>query len=357
VLLVQQAAFDWNASYVLPAGLRFRATPAGALQVDGGGAEVSVEVPGEWVPLLLGFGRPRPAEAVFEDACRRGPLDREGAARALAAWTAQGLLRAARSGPPALTRLTLFARAVAELLAEPSGRFGLRSPFELQQPLLFYPGLETREVHDHRRLPWVAGLERAFPAIQREFHELMEAGGAFAAVHRERTSRGEWAAAYLWAFGEKVEDTCSRCPETARVLAAIPGVAQFGTTLFSALAPRSQIAPHHGYTNAKLRCQLPLRVPGGCKLKVGDQEIAQEEGRCIVFDDSFLHSAWNDSGEPRFVLVFDFFHPDLTAAEIFYLSRLAHQRQLGKPYLADAAAAERVGWAGPAAGSGAEPAG
>src|SRR5579862_9457090 len=68
----------------------------------------------------------------------------------------------------------------------------------------------------------------------------------------------------------------------------------------------------------ELRCQLPLQVPGGCKLKVGDQEVEQQEGRCIVFDDSFLHSAWNDSGEARFVLVFDFFHPDLTVPEIVY---------------------------------------
>jgi hypothetical protein len=43
--------------------------------------------------------------------------------------------------------------------------------------------------------------------------------------------------------------------ETARLLAAIPGVERFGTSLFSALAPKSQIAPHFGLTNAKLRCR------------------------------------------------------------------------------------------------------
>lgn len=165
---------------------------------------------------------------------------------------------------------------------------------------------------------------------------------------------GEWAASYLWAFGKKVEETCCLCPETTRILGSIPGVAEFGTTMYSGLAPHTQIAPHFGYSNAKLRCQLPLRVPGRCKLKVGEHEIEQREGRCIIFDDSFLHSAWNDSDEPRFVLVFDFFHPDLLPDEVRYLSHLASERQLAKDLLDQAAAGGRVGWASPEARSGEE---
>ena len=45
--------------YVIPAGARFRTTPAGALQVDGEGGESSVEVPREWVGTYLGFARPQ----------------------------------------------------------------------------------------------------------------------------------------------------------------------------------------------------------------------------------------------------------------------------------------------------------
>jgi hypothetical protein len=336
--------FDWSASYVLPARLRLRPTPAGALQVDGEAADVSVEVARDQVPLLLAFARPLTAAAAYDAACREREVDRDGFRDSLQRWEAQGLLRTAAASPPTPARLALFAKAADEFFAQPSRRFPLRSPFELQRPVVYYPGLDTREIHDRRRLPWVATLESSFAVIQQEFSQLLEAGADFANVHRAHTSAGEWAAAYLWAFGRRIDDTCRRCPETVRALAAIPGVAQFGTTLFSALAPHTQIAPHHGYTNAKLRCQLPLRVPAGCRLKVGDQEVEQQEGRCIVFDDSFLHCAWNDSDEARFVLVFDFFHPDLTAAEIFYLSQLAHRQRLAEPYLADAAVGDKVGW-------------
>ncbi len=341
--------FDWSDSYVIPARSRFRPTPAGALQADTEAGEGSVEVAGDWVGLYLGFAQPQTAEAVYQRCAHQPGIARKSFRRQVQAWTREGLLQTSGTNPPAATRLALFARAAEEFFTDSARRFPLRSHFDLQRPRVFYPGLRTAEIHDHRHFPWVGTLEASFPVIQKELMGLLEAGPAFATVHRAHTSAGEWAAAYLWVFGQKVEETCRSCPETARVLGAIPGVAQFGTTLYSALAPHTRIAPHFGFTNAKLRCQLPLRVPGACKLKVGDLEVEQQEGRCIVFDDSFLHSAWNDSGEPRFVLVFDFFHPDLTVAEIFYLSSLAHRHQLAEPYFGDAG--EKAAWVSPAAGA------
>jgi len=333
--------FDWNSPYVIPASLSFRPTPSGSLQVAGEAGQPTVEVQREWASLLLVFSRSRIAEAAYEVATQEWEVDRESFQKLLQSWLGQGLLRLSETDQQVPARLALFTKAMA---ADASLSFPVRSHFALQRPMEFYPGLDTREIHDRERFPWVAVLEDAFPVIREEFARLAGAGPGFSTVYRAQTSTGEWAASYLWVFGERVEETCRSCPETARILSSIPGVAEFGTTLFSALAPHTNIAPHYGFSNAKLRCQLPLRVPGQCKLKVGDQEIEQQEGRCIVFDDSFLHSAWNDSDEPRFVLVFDFFHPDLTPGEIQYLSRLASERALAKPLLDRAAASEKVGW-------------
>ena len=41
-----------------------------------------------------------------------------------------------------------------------------------------------------------------------------------------------------------------------------------------------------------------------------------------MFDDSLEHEAWNHTTEPRIVLIIDFWHPDLTPAEIAYLEGL-----------------------------------
>jgi aspartyl/asparaginyl beta-hydroxylase (cupin superfamily) len=331
--------FDWSRPYVVPTSLRFRPTPSGGLQLDGGGTEESVEVQRDWAPLVLAFARSQTPEEAYEAATEEWEVDRESFQQILGTLIEKGLLRPYEAGPTAPSRLALFQRA------QEAGAPPLRSHFPLQKPPEFYPGLETREIHDRERFPWVATLEEAFPVIREEFDRLL-GSASFSTVYRGQTTTGEWAGSYLWVFGEKVEETCRLCPETARLLAAIPGVAEYGTTLYSGLAPHTFIAPHYGYTNAKLRCQLPLRVPGRCRLKVGDLEIEQREGRCIVFDDSFLHSAWNDSGEPRFVIVFDFFHPDLTPEEIDYLLRLARERKLAKAVFHQAKGGERVDWAG-----------
>jgi aspartyl/asparaginyl beta-hydroxylase (cupin superfamily) len=113
----------------------------------------------------------------------------------------------------------------------------------------------------------------------------------------------------------------------------------FGNIQYSkALSPTTHVAKHHGSTNKKLRCHLPLRVPKGtgadghpppCWLRVGSETVPLQEGVAIVFDDSFEHEAANDhSLEPRVVLVVDFWHPDFTDEEVLRRnSRYTHYRK------------------------------
>ncbi len=63
-------------------------------------------------------------------------------------------------------------------------------------------------------------------------------------------------------------------------------------------------------------------MPQRCGLRVGGVERTWEEGRCLVFDDSFTHEAWNNSAQARLVLVVDLWHPDLTDDETALLTGL-----------------------------------
>ena len=42
------------------------------------------------------------------------------------------------------------------------------------------------------------------------------------------------------------------------------------------------------------------------------EEIVWEEGKVVVFDDSFEHEIWNLSSHPRLILILDLIHPDMT---------------------------------------------
>jgi aspartyl/asparaginyl beta-hydroxylase (cupin superfamily) len=104
----------------------------------------------------------------------------------------------------------------------------------------------------------------------------------------------------------------------------------------------------------RLRCHLGIDVPAGCGIRVGGVERSWERGRCIVFDDSFPHEAWNESDEPRIVLIVDVWHPDLSDDEVALLEGLhryaaAHGANLQRYWAnneaarsADAAAAHRT---------------
>ena len=85
--------------------------------------------------------------------------------------------------------------------------------------------------------------------------------------------------------------------------------------MFSLLKARASIPPHHGMINTRLICHLPLVVPGGGALRVGNERRGWEVGKLLLFDDTIEHEATNDADADRIVLIFDVWRPELTAAE------------------------------------------
>jgi aspartyl/asparaginyl beta-hydroxylase (cupin superfamily) len=60
---------------------------------------------------------------------------------------------------------------------------------------------------------------------------------------------------------------------------------------------------------------LPLIVPEGCWLRVGNETRRWNEGKLLIFDDSFEHEAKNDSSDTRIILIFDLWRPELSDGE------------------------------------------
>jgi len=115
-----------------------------------------------------------------------------------------------------------------------------------------------------------------------------------------------WEVLGFYAFKNKIELNCQRCPKTAAILEKIPGVS---TALFSCLQPRCHIKPHVGYyqySEKILRVHLGIVVPKGCTLRVNGEGREWEEGKVLVFDDTFRHEAWNPSEDTlRIVFMLD----------------------------------------------------
>ena len=202
----------------------------------------------------------------------------------------------------------------------------------LQQPsFLFVPGLPDRPWWEREAFPFLAALEAQTGAIREELLQVLaeEEGLApyvdmpddapAAPMWRTLNRSPSWSGYHLYRHGERVEAHARRCPRTMAALDALPLLHIPGhgpEALFSVLRPGTHIPPHTGVINGRLTAHLPLVVPADCgALAVAREPRGWNEGECLVFDDSYVHEAWNRSEHTRVVLIFDLWNPDLATAE------------------------------------------
>ena len=206
---------------------------------------------------------------------------------------------------------------------------GRRQIYPQQPSVFYYPYLAQRQFFEREEFDWVPAIEAATPVIRQELLALLGQGADFRPYVEDEQNRPvrqfhhlnnnpEWSAFYLWRDGKLVEENAGRCPRTVEALKQVPLSAIGARTpavLFSRLEPGAHIPPHHGMLNSRLICHLPIIVPPGCWLRVGNETREWEEGKLLIFDDSMAHEAKNPTGELRIILLFDIWRPELTAAE------------------------------------------
>lgn len=218
-----------------------------------------------------------------------------------------------------MNRIEYFFQAFSK--TEPS----LQSKHPLQRPTRVYiPGLTDKPWHDPVDFEWTKILEESYKTIKEEllnlrlldrngFQPNLEPQDFFPSYHKTGLNK-QWNLFYLFFHGKKFESNCALCPETTKIIESIPRIT--GTIHFSILTAKTHIPPHCGAFNCILRCQLPLIVPPNCQLRIANETRTLVEGKPLIFDDTFLHEAWNKSDYSRAVLVFEVYHPDLTDTEI-----------------------------------------
>lgn len=201
-----------------------------------------------------------------------------------------------------------------------------------QRPrFLYFPDLPNTAYHDPMLQPWAAQLRDAFPVIREEALVATQAERElpdFIAPPRNGPKdtfvggdgpEPSWKAFFFYRHGERYDANHERAPRTSAVLESIELCRirdEAPEILFSVLRPGSHIKPHHGVSNVRLVMHLPLVVPPGCALRVidhGDHEW--QEGRLMMFDDTYLHEAWNRSDRTRLILLMDCWNPHLHASE------------------------------------------
>jgi Flp pilus assembly protein TadD len=199
---------------------------------------------------------------------------------------------------------------------------------ERRRPAFFYvPQLGDAPWFEPESFDWAADLQAAAPELAKEVAGSLdiEVDGLPYIAQQEQSEtwsslagRTNWSALHFWNDAVPNERALARFPKVRAALERLPLVMSEGVPVeafLSILKPRTRIPPHFGNSNHRLTVHLPLIVPASCGLKVGGETRETQFGRLMIFDDSYEHSAWNDSDAARIVLIFEIWHPALSAAE------------------------------------------
>jgi aspartate beta-hydroxylase len=207
-----------------------------------------------------------------------------------------------------------------------------------QRPgFLYFPDLPAQPFFDVGQFSWVEEYESCTAAISQELAAILERKDGVEPVHahltekqlepllRNQRAAAAWDAYYFYRHGASYDDNRRRCPQTATALDRLP-LARIREhapeAMFSLLTPGTHILPHRGVTNVRTVTHLPLVVPDNCVLKVSGEERGWRAGKCLAFDDTYEHEAWNESDSIRVVLIADIWNPHLSEAERAALSEL-----------------------------------
>ncbi|MCA1612735.1 MAG: aspartyl/asparaginyl beta-hydroxylase domain-containing protein [Acidobacteria bacterium] len=253
------------------------------------------------------------------------------AALCVSLWLLRVVLRATRKKrrrAEGLTRLLDSAQAEAgadglrrieEFVQLESGRMKATPPVLIRGAV--FPGLSSRPWYDASEFEWAKEIEAAYEVVREEVLAATRKQQGFERYSYPGLGDNDWESLMFYRGGKEVEENCARCPETAALLRVIPG-SQRREAMVSVLGPGARIPPHRDSGNQLLTCHFGLVVPPDCGIRVGGEVRTWQEGRCLIFDTSYEHEAWNHSDRTRIILLVDFWHPELTEVERRFLDKI-----------------------------------
>lgn len=162
-------------------------------------------------------------------------------------------------------------------------------------------------------------IVRAHWQIIRDEALALETAGAFEAAKapgsvgyydvgfRTFYKRG-WSKFYLKWYGTKHVSAQRMCPKTLALLDQVP---QIRGAMFSILPPGSELTPHSDPMACSFRYHLGLATPNSpqCNIHIDGEQCAWFDGQDFVFDETYLHHAYNGTDEPRLILMCDVDRP------------------------------------------------
>ena len=117
-----------------------------------------------------------------------------------------------------------------------------------------------------------------------------------------------WKSFYLKIYDNEIPSAYQLAPKTRALIDQVPGM---NIALFAVLMPGKRLNIHHDPFAYTLRYSLGLSTPNSdkCGLMINGEHYTWRDGDSIIFDETYLHCAYNDTDTPRIILMTDIDRP------------------------------------------------
>jgi beta-hydroxylase len=166
---------------------------------------------------------------------------------------------------------------------------------------------------DPADFPELAPLQANWQTIRDEALALYEGGRITVATGYNDVGfnsffKTGWTRFYLTWYGETLPSAQQACPRTLALLQSIPSVK---AAMFAVLPPGATLQRHRDPYAGSLRYHLGLRTANApeCFIEVDGERRFWRDGEVLMFDETFIHYARNETAVQRIILFCDVERP------------------------------------------------
>ncbi len=120
--------------------------------------------------------------------------------------------------------------------------------------------------------------------------------------------RTGWKRFHLYWYGKDLLSAEKSCPKTVALLKSIPSIK---AAMFASLPPGAKLVRHRDPYAGSLRYHLGLVTPNdtNCFINVDGENYHWKDGEAVMFDETYIHYAANNTDQQRIVLFCDIERP------------------------------------------------
>jgi len=179
--------------------------------------------------------------------------------------------------------------------------------------MYWFSAVQPKPILSVADFPELAALRDNWRTIRDEALQLMSQGQITAATAQNDLGfssffKTGWKRFYLKWYDAPLPSAQAHCPKSVALVEAIPGL---HAAMFAVLPPGGKLNTHRDPFAGSLRYHLGLSTPNddACRIYIDGNMYSWRDGQDIVFDETYLHSAANDTNQTRIILFCDVERP------------------------------------------------